>query len=393
MTITNTFKIKLHKWLILTVSWMVIGALISLYTFLATRTEMIAARENYRFMASLLSGVGGGFFGGLIGGSIMIFVLQDRFKKKSFITKVLINMGFVMVVILMVNVILSFFFIMYSDDPELVRINSFERFWERLFSYGHLLSQITWLTIVSVTTFVFSVADNYGPHVFLDMILGRFHRPHEEQRIFMFVDIRSSTAIAEDLGHQRYFEFLQDFYADITDPVVNARGRIYQYVGDEVVITWDMAGGLRDNNCLRCFFDMQDVFRKLSDKYLHKFGLVPTFKAGLHYGKVTVGEVGVLKKDIIYTGDVLNTTSRIQNKCNWLDVDLLISQDLVSLIPVKALYHFESLGKIDLRGKSSMVELMAIMPRLKVQRQLDAFPAGAVQVGNPQAKQADGAPF
>ncbi|MGR3301112.1 MAG: hypothetical protein ACUZ8I_01275 [Candidatus Scalindua sp.] len=52
----------------------------------------------------------------------------------------------------------------------------------------------------------------------------------------MFLDLKSSTTIAEEIGHRRYFEFISDFIADVTTPILNNHGEIYQYVGDEIVI-------------------------------------------------------------------------------------------------------------------------------------------------------------
>ena len=51
----------------------------------------------------------------------------------------------------------------------------------------------------------------------------------------------------------------------------------------------------------------------------YQYGVVPEFKAGFHVGFATVGEIGVLKKIIAFSGDVLNTTSRIQSNCNKFD--------------------------------------------------------------------------
>jgi len=69
------------------------------------------------------------------------------------------------------------------------------------------------------------------------------------------------------------------------------------------------------------FFAMKEDLRKRADWYNKDFGLLPAFKAGLHFGKVTTGEIGALKKEIIFTGDVLNTTARIQGLCNHHKVD------------------------------------------------------------------------
>jgi len=52
-----------------------------------------------------------------------------------------------------------------------------------------------------------------------------------------------------------------------------------------------------------------------SEYYRNKYGMVPKFKAGANSGYVTVAEVGELKKELAYHGEVLNTAARIQGKC------------------------------------------------------------------------------
>ena len=51
---------------------------------------------------------------------------------------------------------------------------------------------------------------------------------------------------------------------------------------------------------------------------LKNYGQITEFKVGIHYGKVTLEEIGVVKKDIVFSGDVLNTAARIQSMCNEL---------------------------------------------------------------------------
>jgi adenylate cyclase len=47
------------------------------------------------------------------------------------------------------------------------------------------------------------------------------------------------------------------------------------------------------------------------------------FKAGLYFGKVVSAQIGDLKREIVYNGDVLNTTARIQAECNTYQRDCL----------------------------------------------------------------------
>jgi FixJ family two-component response regulator len=179
----------------------------------------------------------------------------------------------------------------------------------------------------------------------------------EVERIFMFLDITSSTSIAEKLGHVKYFELLNDFFMDIAAPIEEHQGEIYQYIGDEVVVSWPLKAGIRDFNVLNCFFDIVDTIHGLSDNYQDRYNLVPAFKAGMHYGKVSTGTIGTLKKEIIYTGDVLNTTSRIEGQCNQYKVNNLLSKHLIEAFPDGDYFDFQKIGEISLRGKASFVTL------------------------------------
>ncbi len=188
-----------------------------------------------------------------------------------------------------------------------------------------------------------------------------YKKPFSEvERIFMFLDIRSSTTIAEDLGHVQYFELLNDFFRDIAEPISNNKGQIYQYVGDEVVVSWPMSEGLANANCLQCFFDIVDIMSTLTPKYITKYAINPSFKAGMHFGKVSTGTVGTLKKEIIYTGDVLNTASRIEGLCNKHNVDLLLTKDLVDMLPLNDDFLPRRIGEISLRGKSTEIMLFTV---------------------------------
>ncbi|WP_158267567.1 adenylate/guanylate cyclase domain-containing protein [Adhaeribacter arboris] len=173
--------------------------------------------------------------------------------------------------------------------------------------------------------------------------------------------MKSSTTIAENLGHVTYFEMLREYYADLSNSILEYSGEIYQYVGDEIVVTWKLKTGLTNNNCLQCFFAMKAAIKKQSNKYYEKFDLLPEFKAGFHLGKVTTGEIGVLKKEIIFTGDVLNTTARIQALCNTYQVDLVLSGHLIKKLPLSSAFQFQALGESELRGRDEKIELYTII--------------------------------
>ena len=98
------------------------------------------------------------------------------------------------------------------------------------------------------------------------------------------------------------------------------------------------------------------------EKYMSKYGMIPEFKAGIHCGSVMAGEVGIIKRDITYSGDVLNTTSRIQGKCKEFNAEVIVSDELVSLLQLNGFYTLQLLGAIKLRGKEKDVELSTLIP-------------------------------
>ena len=108
--------------------------------------------------------------------------------------------------------------------------------------------------VVAITQLLLQVNSKFGQGAFWNIIRGKYNTPKEEKRIFMFLDLNSSTAIAEQLGDETYHAFLKDFFADITDPILENEGEIYQYVGDEVVVAWNYEEGKKRFSLPQMFF-------------------------------------------------------------------------------------------------------------------------------------------
>ncbi len=211
-----------------------------------------------------------------------------------------------------------------------------------------------------IINFVGQVNRLLGRGVLVGLILGRYHRPREETRIFLLIDLRDSTAIAERLGNLRYHGFLKRFIADVTGVALRHHGDVHRYVGDEIILTWDERRGTRDAACIRSVLAMVDALDGSAAGYMRDFGVVPTFRAGLHLGPVVTGEIGTVKHEIAYLGDTLNTASRIEQACRELQRPFLASADVVDVLTLPSDVRAESLGPIDLRGTSSALELLAI---------------------------------
>ncbi|HMS64275.1 MAG TPA: adenylate/guanylate cyclase domain-containing protein, partial [Ignavibacteria bacterium] len=269
------------------------------------------------------------FFGivfGLIASYTEIHFLEKRLRRMKFLNAVIIRSTFYIALffaIIMLIVVINNRVLHNSQfQDKIQKIGNMSNFVTSKDFYAMLTYCIVLIFFIN---FIRQINRLMGQNVLLNYVMGKYQLPLEEELIFMFLDLKSSTTIAEKIGLQKNHEFLNDFFYDMTDPILESKGIIYQYVGDEIVITWHMKDGTNDLNCINCFFKIQNKILGKKEKYLKKFDVYPEFKAGLHCGKVITGEIGDIKKDIVYHGDTVNTSSRIQYECNTHNKTLLIS--------------------------------------------------------------------
>ena len=296
---------------------------------------------------------------GLLVGTIELVILEKRFRNYSFRRKVVVKF-FIYLIVMMVIMVIAFPLagsIELSKSPlDPIILEKTANFFQSAVFVNTVL-QISFQLLLCLLYAAFS--ENLGYQVLLNLFTGRYHHPKKEQRIFMFLDMKQSTTIAERLGHTKYFELLQAYYERMSDPIIQTLGEVYQYIGDEVVITWPAEKGLKNNHCIECFKLIKKELQSQSDSFEKEFGTVPDFKAGIHIGEVTTGEIGALKKEVIYTGDVLNTTARVQALCNEHKTDLIITEDLLNGLESSDELNHTFIGELPLKGKSELVRLYA----------------------------------
>ena len=121
----------------------------------------------------------------------------------------------------------------------------------RVLAYGFVVS--------AILIFVTRVRDLLGRAVFTNFLVGRYHRPVEEERIILFLDLAGSTTYARVHGDLRAQDFLRAIFAALAEPVRLHGGTVDDYVGDMALITWPLERGIRRAECVRCLFAILDV--------------------------------------------------------------------------------------------------------------------------------------
>jgi adenylate cyclase len=216
-------------------------------------------------------------------------------------------------------------------------------------------------SIMSVlTNAVIEVGQLLGFGVLWDIMTGRYHRPRREERVFLLMDLKGSTAMAERFGDLAYHRFLNRFFRDVTDAALDHGAAIYKYVGDEAILTWRAEDALSPAQCLLCAFAVRSRIASKAMEYEERYGMVPEYRAALHIGTVVAGEMGDLKREIAFVGDTLNTAARLLAACRELKRDVLASTTLLDRVKLPDGLVTEPLVPIALRGKEEAVPIAAL---------------------------------
>lgn len=361
-------KILYKEWLFIIIAWIFItnffswlvlvnlGLFMDIAEFKALGEENVIAEylsSGYQYLEATLFGI----FFGLAFGVINHFVRDSKIRRNSFGKIILIEstlyfsalISAFIVVYLVLNI-----FDVFPKDVELLN-------YADIITFEYILSMgLYFAFFIILTNFILQVNKKFGPGNLAKMMLGTYHTPKEEHKIFLFLDLKDSTGIAEKLGHKTYSQFLANCYYDLTDIIIKYKADVYQYVGDEVVLCWDVKIGLQDLNCIKTFFAFEKKLKDQKDFYLNNYRMLPEFKGGMDMGYVTAAEVGDIKREIAYHGDVLNTAARIQEQCKQFGAKMLISEHIEKQLLSLNDFQKEYMGEVTLRGKKEDVKIYSI---------------------------------
>lgn len=337
--------------------WSVINICLSVYIFLSFKSlvSIFSISGHIGFFKLMLYAVGLSIFHGTTLG-ILDFQINRLFLVGKSFSLVIAFQALISIAVFILTFMIFMYFIshpVFTSYPSAIDFTA--KTWRRIFYL--LLFQYSLCSLV--VTFATQIVKKYGRDIFVPMLLGVYRTPREEERIFMFLDLKSSTSLAEELGHLKYSSFVQEFIMDVNRCLDDYHANVYQYAGDEAILTWSLKN-TKSQVCLEFFFACETIINSKSAFYMDKFGIVPAFKAGVDSGKVTAVEIGDIKRDIAYHGDAINTAARIQGLCNSTNQKLLISKSIMNNLTVNDQFIVESIGSFNLKGKKTSSELYAV---------------------------------
>lgn len=251
-------------------------------------------------------------------------LLDNTTLKEIYFTKIAIKSILHVIILLFIIYKVAYTFVYYASQIGLEPTNAF------IFASskkGFILLLIYSYLISFLVNFLRQMNIQMGHKTLFYFLIGKYRKPVEDNRIFLFLDLNNSTALAEKMGHYKYSSLIQDCFKDLTKLIIKNRAEVYQYVGDQVVLHWKNTPENK-SNMIALFFKFEEQLIKRKGYYLTKYNVQPSFKAGADIGLVMISEVGEIKKMIAYHGDVLNVAARIEGLCNTIKKSFLVSEHL-----------------------------------------------------------------
>jgi adenylate cyclase len=219
------------------------------------------------------------------------------------------------------------------------------------------------VSMSTIVNLVFQVGMLLGFRTLSSLVTGRYSKPRAEQRVFLLIDMKNSTGLAERLGPIRFHELLNDFFRDVADAALECGAEIHKYVGDEAILTWPQGKALVDGACLACPFIALQRIADNAAQYRRRFDAVPEFRASLHCGDIVAGEIGDVRREIAYVGDTLNVAARLLEASKGLRRDILVSAELLAQVRLPADLQAEPLPTLEIRGRDAPLEIAALSLR------------------------------
>lgn len=272
-------------------------------------------------------------------------------KRRSFIASAIIRgIVFLALIVFGLSVNRLFYVHLLGGDP-----------WPSYFLDGGLMRDAGLSLVFALGVFfIIDVSELVGPRVLRNIVLGRYHHPVFEDRVYLFLDVRGATALAERIGDEKAHEFLTRFFLDVDKIMLRWDGEVVTYLGDGVMITWPYEEAIDRSAPLEFLTDVMSWVVTNAPRYKDEYGAVPTFRAGLNGGEVVVGECGGSKREIAHIGDVVNIAARLEQACKRTRYVALASAELIQRMVLPDGMIADRLGPMRLRGRERQLEVVGL---------------------------------
>jgi adenylate cyclase len=180
-----------------------------------------------------------------------------------------------------------------------------------------------------------------------------------------FSDIRSFTAISENMAPEAVVEFLNEYMTLMVDCIEKTGGVVDKFIGDAIMAVWGApitAGSEKEDALLavRSMLMMRDALREFNRGRGSKDKPSIQIGCGVNTGPCLAGQIGSEKRmEYTVIGEAVNLASRIEALNKPFATDILISESTYNL--VKEVVQVELMPSVRVKGKTAPLNIYAVL--------------------------------
>ena len=179
-----------------------------------------------------------------------------------------------------------------------------------------------------------------------------------------FSDIRGFTSLSETMSPQELVNHLNNYLEEMTNIIMEYRGTLDKYVGDEIMCYWGAPVDQADHAILACKCALRQMQRldELNTQWPENRRI--NIGIGINSGIMTWANMGSTKrKNITLMGDNVNLGARLEGTNKEYGTRIIISENTYAL--VKDHFIVRELDNIRVKGKSKPVLMYELVDCLE----------------------------
>lgn len=195
----------------------------------------------------------------------------------------------------------------------------------------------------------------------LEHIMNRSEDLFERRKrwsVVMFADLRNNTEMVVNLPADEAIDVLNHIFDALIEIVYKYDGTVLDLIGDELEIGFNVPLDQPDapQRALATAVEMQERFDELQSRFIDQAGTTLGLGIGIDCGEVVIGNIGSkTRMNLALVGEAVNLAHRMVDLAE--DGQIVVSDNFHSLLDEMSGIHFESLGKMTLKGLRDSVEV------------------------------------
>jgi two-component system sensor histidine kinase ChiS len=180
----------------------------------------------------------------------------------------------------------------------------------------------------------------------------------EREMTILFVDIRSFTAMSEDMSPEENFAFINEYLSYVSPVIRNHRGFIDKYIGDAVMALFPDS----PDDAVQAAIAIQNQIT-LYNQQRQARGEVPICSGiGIHTGTLMLGTIGDQNRmESTVIADAVNLAARLESMTKVYGAGIVMSETTLRDVGDPLRYDYRFLDRVRVKGKQNAVSVFEVL--------------------------------